>query len=379
MLPCHDNFATKFETFSEMRLYHEIVAKESIWRRCKVKELHIEPLDSGSSLRGNLSAFAAGTSEDAVADTAANLGLALRVGGELYPMRSTALKTILDRAKISGNSLKKLKKNDLATVLNACLALYSSEALVLVRAEKVSATHSGDLKDYSVLPVDELLSALEKKMESRFPGFKFEGGYSDHAFTTASWTLPDQKEDLLGTYTKMLASQGKTSMAARLVPGIRFITSDTGVASAKVSALIMGTQHPIHIGSGISVDHRHQKQVSDFEKEMDQLFAQYCDAVAKLNTFLSIDLQYPVNAMINICKKLSLPKKEALEAISMFQMAYGSSPATAHDVFMGLQEIPYLMKVNNCPEAKLLLAEENMARVLHIRWSDVDLAKAVAY
>ena len=60
----------------------------------------------------------------------------------------------------------------------------------------------------------------------------------------------------------------------------------------------------------------------------------------------------------------------------MFQMAYGSSPATAHDVFMGLQEIPYLMKINKCPESKLLLAEENMARVLHIRWSDVDLAKA---
>ena len=379
MLPCQDNFATNFETFSEMRLYHEIVAKESVWRRCKVKELHIEPLDPASSLRGNISAFVPGTSEDAVADTAANLGLALRVCGDLYPMRGTALKTILDRAKISGNSLKKLKKNDLATVLNACLALYSSEALVLVRAEKVSATHSGDLKDYSVLPVDELLCALEKKMESRFPGYKFEGGYSDHAFTTASWTLPDQKEDLLGTYTKMLSAQGKTSMASRLVPGIRFITSDTGVASAKVSALIMGTQHPIHIGSGISVDHRHQKKVSDFENEMDQLFAQYCDAVAKLNTLLGINLQYPVNAMINICKKLSLPKKEALEAISMFQMAYGTSPATAHDVFMGLQEIPYLMKVNNCPEAKLLLAEENMARVLHIRWSDVDLAKAVAY
>lgn len=379
MLPCQDNFATTFESFSEMLLYHEIVAKESLWRRCKVKELHIEPLDTGSALAGNPSAFVKGTSEDAVADTAANLGLALRVEGDLYPMRGTALKTILDRAKISGNSLKKLKKQDLATVLNACLGLYSTEALVLVRDEKVSATHSGDLKDYSVLPVDELLHALEKKMDARFPGYQFESGYSDHAFTSASWTLPDQREDLLGTYTKMLEAQGKKAMAAKLVPGIRFITSDTGVASAKVSALIMGTQHPIHIGSGISVDHRHQKKIADFEKEMDQLFAQYCDAVAKLNTLLGIDLQYPVNTMINICKKLSLPKKEALEAISMFQMAYGNSPATAHDVFMGLQEIPYLMKINNCPASKLLLAEENMARVLHIRWSDFDLAKAVAY
>ena len=148
-------------------------------------------MDPGSPLRGNLSAFASGISEEAVADTADNLGLALRVGGSLYPIRGTAMKTILDWAKISGNSLKKLKKHDLAAVLNACLALYSSDALVLVRDEKVSATHSGDLKDYSVLPVDELLHALEKKMQERFPGYQFEGGYSDHAFTAASWTLPN--------------------------------------------------------------------------------------------------------------------------------------------------------------------------------------------
>ena len=379
MLTCKDDFATTFDSYPEMIHFHESLSKGTVWRRCKVKDLHVEPLDASSALCTTPSAFVPGTSEDAVADTVENLGLALRVGGDLYPLRTTAYKTLLDRAKISGTALPKLKKAELAAVLNACLAVHSSDALLLVRDEKVSATHSGDVRDYSVLPIDELLHTLEQKMDARFPGYHFENGYCDHAYTSGCWTFPDQKEDMLGTYAKTLQTKGMGTMAAKLVPGIRFLTSDTGVASAKVSAMLMGSQHPIHIGSCISVDHRLQRKVEDFDKALDQLFAQFCDSVSKLQTLLEIELQYPVNAMTRICKKFSLPKKEALEAIAMFEISYGGGTATAHDVFMALQEIPWLMKANKHPEAKLLNVEENMARALSIRWSDFDLAKAVNY
>lgn len=379
MLTCKDDFATTFDSYPEMIHFHESLSKGTVWRRCKVKDLHVEPLDASSALCTTPSAFVPGTSEDAVADTVENLGLALRVGGDLYPLRTTAYKTLLDRAKISGTALPKLKKAELAAVLNACLAVHSSDALLLVRDEKVSATHSGDVRDYSVLPIDELLHTLEQKMDARFPGYHFVNGYCDHAYTSGCWTFPSQREDMLGTYAKALQTKGMGTMATKLVPGIRFLTSDTGVASAKVSAMLMGTQHPIHIGSCISVDHRLQRKVEDFDKELDQLFAQFCDSVSKLQTLLEIELQYPVNAMTRICKKFSLPKKEALEAIAMFEISYGGGTATAHDVFMALQEIPWLMKANKYPEAKLLTVEENMARALTIRWSDFDLAKAVNY
>ncbi len=379
MLPCQDNYSTTFDSYPQMLRYHECLSNESVWRRCKVSELHVEPLDEGSALFGKPGEFVAGTSNEAVSDTAENLGLALRVGGDLYPIRTTAYKTLLDRAKISGTALPKLKRKELADVLNACLAVHSSEALLLVRDEKVSATHSGDDKDYSVLPIDQLLHTLETSMDTRFPGNKFENGYSDHAFTSGCWTFPAQKEDLLGTYARTLASKGQVKTAKKMVPGIRFMTSDTGIASAKVCAMIMGTQHPIHIGSCLSVDHRLKKKVEDFGQELDQLFAQFCDSVSKLQTLLEIELDYPVNAMTRICKKFSLPKKEALEAIAMFQATYGGGTATAHDVFMGLQEIPWLMKIHNAPEAKMLMVEENMARALSIKWSEYDLAKAVNY
>ena len=202
MLPCHDNYATTFDNYPSMLSYHQTLSIGTHWHRCKVKDLHVEPLDGTSPLCGNPAAFATGTSQDAVTDTVENLGLALQVDGVLYPLRSTAYKTLLDRAKIGGTALPKLSRKQLASVLNACLAVHNNEALLLIREEKVSAAHSGDEKDYSVLPMDELLTALEQKMDARFPGYHFESGYRDHSFTRGSWTFPAQKDDLWGTYTR---------------------------------------------------------------------------------------------------------------------------------------------------------------------------------
>ena len=216
-------------------------------------------------------------------------------------------------------------------------------------------------------------------MNERFPGNEFESGYSDHAITSASWKLPGQKDDLLNTYEKLLAAEGKAAIAAKLMPGIRFSTSDTGVASAKVSALLMGLQYPIHIGGMVAVEHRRQSTVPDFVDSLEMLFAQFGDSVARLSNLLTIHLDNPVNAMTAVCKKLAMPKKAAMEAIAMFEAANGDMPASAHDVFMAMQEIPFNLKVSGAPEGKLLALQENMARALTLRWSDYDLAKQVSW
>ena len=191
--------------------------------------------------------------------------------------------------------------------------------------------------------------------------------------------MPGQKEDLLSTYEKLLEAEGKKTLAAKLMPGIRFSTSDTGVASAKVSALLMGLQYPIHIGGMVAIEHRRQSKVPDFVDALDMLFAQFGDSVARLSGLLTIHLDNPVNAMTAVCKKLAMPKKAAIEAIAMFETANGNASASAHDVFMAMQEILFNLKVSGAPESKLLSLQENMARALTLRWSDYDLAKQVSW
>ena len=376
---CCDSYHTQFSAFPDMLSYHEKIRTDSRWERTEVKNLEVAALDKASPLFNDTTSFDSSVSRDAIEDTAENLKLAIKVKDKFFPLRDTAYKSLLDRAKVGGSALPKLPREKLAELINSCLALHKDSALLLVRDEKVSAAHSGDTRDYSVLEIDQLLDGLQSKMDERFPGNQFSGGYVDHSITSASWTLPDQKTELLDTYTKLLAAEGKTAMAAKLMPGIRFSTSDTGVASAKVSALLGGLQSPIHIGGMISVEHRRQSKVPDFVESLDMLFAQFGDSVARLSGLLSIHLDHPVNAMTAICKRLALPKKAAMEAIDMFEMAIGEDSATAHDVFVAMQEIPFILKTQGTPESKLLALQENMARALTLKWRDYDYAREVKW
>ena len=374
-----DSYHTQFSAFPDMLSYHEKIRTDSRWERTEVKNLEVAALDKASPLFSDTASFDASVSREAIEDTAENLKLAIKVKDRFFPLRDTAYKSLLDRARVGGSALPKLPREKLAEVINSCLALHRDSALLLVRDEKVSAAHSGDTRDYSVLEIDQLLDGLQSKMDERFPGNQFSGGYVDHSITSASWTLPDQKTQLLDTYTKLLAAEGKTAMAAKLTPGIRFSTSDTGVASAKVSALLVGLQYPIHIGGMISVEHRRQSKVPDFVESLDMLFAQFGDSVSRLSALLSIHLDHPVNAMTAICKRLALPKKAAMEAIDMFEMAIGKESATAHDVFMAMQEIPFILKIQGTSENKLLALQENMARALTLKWRDYDYAREVKW
>ena len=74
-----------------------------------------------------------------------------------------------------------------------------------------------------------------------------------------------------------------------------------------------------------------------------------------------------------------MPKKAAMEAIAMFEGSLGSAAVTAHDIFMAMQEIIFILRTEGTPESKLLIAEENLARTLTFRWQDYDYAKAVSY
>ena len=181
MNSCLDAFSTTFDAFTPMLNFHEQQDAQTEWRSCRVNSLTVAPLDASSPL--SYSSFASKCSQEAVDDTKAGLGLAMGLYDGYYPIRDTAYKSLLDRAKISGSALPKLSRTVLAAVLNECLHLHSAEALLLLREGKISAVHSGDAVDYSVLPISELLGTLKTKLDARFPGNVFLAGYTDHAIT----------------------------------------------------------------------------------------------------------------------------------------------------------------------------------------------------
>jgi len=380
--PCQDAYSITFTTLDEQMRYHQDQAAASQWERVPINRLEIAPLDTSSPLFGDASLFAAGVTPTAIEDTAENLGLAIRFdsGRGYYPLRDTAYKSLLDRAKITGTVLSKLGRDALATILNTCLAVYSREALLLIRDEKAAAVHSGDLVDYAILPINELLTQLQTKLGERFPEYTFASGYSDHAQTSVSVTMPKQTEELLDVYRAALVAHGMVGIADKLTAGLRFSTSDAGLSSAKVSGLLLGLQMPIQIGDMAAIDHRGvNRKPEDFAATMDDVFVRFSDFTTKLTSLMDVVLEYPVNAMTAIAKKLRLPKKAALEAIAMFEASYGGSTSTAHDVFFALQEVPYILKTESTPQSKIFVSDEAIAKTVNLRWSDYDLAKAVRW
>ena len=92
-----------------------------------------------------------------------NTSLLLKVDGKDYPVRSCAIKTVLERARISGHALNKVSKTVFAEILNYCMGVASGDSLIKIADEKVSAVHGGDPKDYTVmemLPLFTLMSNI---------------------------------------------------------------------------------------------------------------------------------------------------------------------------------------------------------------------------
>ena len=87
---CQDSYSVQFTQFPALLAYHEETRKASLWERSEVKSLRVAALDAKSPLYEDKSGFDPSVSQEAIADTAENLGLAIQVGGRYFPLRDTA-------------------------------------------------------------------------------------------------------------------------------------------------------------------------------------------------------------------------------------------------------------------------------------------------
>ena len=156
--PCQDSYSTEYRDLPSMLTCHEDLRKNSRWERTEVNSLKVAPLDKASPLYDD-SDFDPVVSDVAVNGTADDLALAI------FPLWGTAYKSLLDRAKIGGTALPKLSRGKLADALNA-----RDGALLLVRDEKVSAAHSGDVN--AITAVAKKLSLPKKLPMEASPTFE---------------------------------------------------------------------------------------------------------------------------------------------------------------------------------------------------------------
>lgn len=103
-----DGFEKTFATAGEMLDFLSRRGKASEWIRKPIRALRLVPLEKEA---GNLE-NGDEEMEEILKDTEKHTRLVLKVRGEAYPVRNCAIQTILGRAGIGGDGLRKL---DLAT------------------------------------------------------------------------------------------------------------------------------------------------------------------------------------------------------------------------------------------------------------------------
>lgn len=138
-----DGFSAVFTHQEDFLEFLKNIVRNSIWDRKKSKDLRVMAINEDSRIAEELKEQYAkeGLDERIIADTIQNTGLVLKAKNRCYPVRDCAVRTILSRAGISGQVLRKVDRNVYSRILNDCLRVAGGNALLRITEGKVSADH----------------------------------------------------------------------------------------------------------------------------------------------------------------------------------------------------------------------------------------------
>lgn len=370
--PYADAFSSAFE--EEKAFLDFLRERDDLggWTKRHIRDLRIVPLDDVATPEVDpLPGYTLDDLQAILTDTMANTQLMLKSKDLVVPIRNCAVKTLLERAKISGPALNRVEKPVLARILNHCLRIANGEALLRISDGKLSAVHGGDSSDYAVLEMPELFSRTVRYLNNHFSGCSFAGGFYDHSSATAVWEISD--EALVQSYQDAL-DQHEIAHGT-LKPAVRLSTSDVGISGANLypTLYIGGREATIALGSPLKLEHRGEKTMKDFERLLDMLYSQYQFAIGNLARLLNIEISNPVNCMLGVCKHIGVGKKLAYEATEQFKAQNGNEPCTAHEIYYGMSEIAFMVTCRGASGTKIVQTEETVARALAVRWQEYDI------
>ena len=369
-----DDFSCSFRDPERFLEFLKERKENSRWLVSPSRRLQFQSVTEDSSL-GNLymQIYQNNGKGEILADTMKNTSILMSVNGENYPVRSCALKTILERARISGYALSKVTSEVFTQILNYCMDVASGDSLVKIADEKVSAVHGGDPKDYAILEMVPLFQKVKDYLDSTFPGNTFLTANFDHSIVSAIWSLDGQTNELLDVYRREVAAKGLSGKAT-VRPGLRFTTSDVGISGANLfPILLMGNgSRIVPLGYPIKTNHKSGADMDFFEEQISLLYARFTEAIEKQIKLLEIEIRYPSTALLGVLKRIGAPKRASYEALDSFLAQNGNKPCTAYEMYLAMSEVIFITQCEGASGGRIAQIEEIIARALHVNWSEYD-------
>lgn len=370
-----DNFRCTFDDPADFIQFLKERKENSRWMTAPSRNLVFESLEKNTQMGElYLKLYDHDGRAEIIADTMENTSLLLKVNGETYPVRSCAIKSILERARISGHALNKVSKSIFTQILNYCMDVASGDSLIKVADDKVSAVHGGDPKDYAILEILPLVQCVRSILDRDFAGNHFLTANFDHSIVTAIWSLDGQANELMEAYRQAVAEKGVTeAMSAR--PGLRFTTSDVGVSAANLYPILLlgGSNRIIPLGDPLKLDHKNGADLDAFASSMDQLYACFKESIERQQQLLNVEIRYPYTTMLGVLKRIGITKKMSYEVADLFAGQSGvSSGCNAYQLYLAMSDVIFLAQCEGASAYRIAQLEENIARALRINWHEYD-------
>ena len=370
-----DNFRRTFDDPGDFIQFLKERKENSRWMTAPSRNLVFESLEKNTQMGElYLKLYDHDGRAEIIADTMENTSLLLKVNGETYPVRSCAIKSILERARISGHALNKVSKSIFTQILNYCMDVASGDSLIKVADDKVSAVHGGDPKDYAILEILPLVQCVRSFLDRDFAGNHFLTANFDHSIVTAIWSLDGQANELMETYRQAVTEKGVTeAMSAR--PGLRFTTSDVGVSAANLYPILLlgGSKRIIPLGDPLKLDHKNGADLDAFASSMDQLYACFKESIERQQQLLDVEIRYPYTTMLGVLKRIGITKKMSYEVADLFAGQSGvSSGCNAYQLYLAMSDVIFLAQCEGASAYRIAQLEENIARALRINWHEYD-------
>ena len=361
-----DSAKQSFVNEEEMKGFLKERESTVIWKRVDVNEIQYAGIETAPLLFTKAAKFL-NLDTDIALDTLSDNGSKMFAlcDGETYAVRSSAISSIMDRAKVYGKSLQKLPREQLSDILNMCSKVAGGKALIRISDGKISAVLGGDETEYSIIPAVDVMEEVSTYLAKTYPEAKFMGGYWDHNYTRIEWTLKEYAEEF---------AEAISENPENITPSLVLTTSDTGMSAVTLQPRlnIRGLHVPLNVE--LKTEHKNKRTILDVIESTHMIYAYFHKSVNELSKLNDILIENGKNCMLRIMKKCAIPKKAALHAAEAFEMMYGSREVTAREVYFSICET--LMYDDSYLEAdsrKRFKMEDNVAKCMAVNWKSYDL------
>lgn len=373
-----DSFSAAFSNQEIFLDFLDHIEERADWQTHPTNSIQIIAIQEDSDACGKITAETPEEAEQIIEDTCKNTEFLLKAGDRIYAVGATAIKTLENRARISGYALSDLDKKTLARVLNDCLQVTKGQALIRIHEGKVRAVHGGDKGDYVTLPMPQIFEVAATHMRENYDKARFSEGYFDHSIAMASWEVRD--EGLLETYRELLLQYGQLA-DAKLAASIRIHSSDVGVSGANIFCTLLIGQNriPLILGGPMKLAHKDNASIEAFSANVAQIFARYQEEVEGLSDLFRIYVNYPENVMAGVMKKAEIGAALRAQTVERFRTSHGFGRCNGYEVYCGICEAIFLAQSNGMTPRGLVDLEEKVSKCLKYRFHEYDIPGSIRY